>query len=514
MAETIGSLGGVALGRSGTGRAVTFGKEDYSYLGPDKNKEEKYKPLVPDSEISKLLRDSGSLWRPDQQEGKQKADQILTKIKEIELENKTGDKTRAMEMREDLRRDIIDFQNFYKNSKDQEKNGVAFSNDREKNPLLYDDSDEATYQEWLSKPVAERSLDVPVARANDLNYIKYIVPTMEELMNPATYEETKIVGGIKDTDKNVYYTDAQIKDAAMKSARAIPVKSKYMNWWKASLMSFPDDPTTPENEKELATEVLSTIGPDGTSDRLYEFIGNQNYKLFLGNKSTKTERITPYTPPKSGAGGSTRQPTVALTTSLQDVYSINPTTGVESQDLGSYPTVGIGEDKDSQLSYIVSDAYVKGYLNSNRWAQKVFQRSSSGGPSEYVVKGDAVAVYYDPNTNKEYIKISTKVDDAYKVIVIPMTVENEATLESKYKKTGEQGTFKEYRNKYYESTGRGTPGGQTQGRGRPAQSGSRSTTPARTQPRQATTPRTTGGTPPPARGGRRGTWNPTTGQIE
>lgn len=464
MAETIGSLGGVPLGKSGTGRAVTFAKEDYKYLYPEKKKEEKYKPLVSDQEIAKFLKETGEVWKPDQQQAKDKFDSWYKKVKEIELLNSTGSKAEAQKKREELRSDEIDIINFLKNSHTHEKNGLAYEDDKKNNPLLYDDSDDLEYQSWLAKPVEQRELNPKINKGTTANYVGYVIPTMEKLMEPTTEQETKIRGGVKDTKRNVFYTDEQIYDAAKKATSLMEPGGKWMNYWKTMMLNYADDPNTPENESEIAANILASIGPGGTSPEFVDFVTNENVKLFSGNKEKITKIKAPDLPRagRTGGGGG-RAATVSLVTGVESIDVYDAGTDKLIRRKGSYPTIAIGEDKDSQLQYVVDSRFVNQFVKENPWAGKVFRQETRGGqrPS-YAVKGDATSIVYDPNTKQEYIQISTKdANDNLRVFLIPNNLANEATLEAKWKKTDEAksgGTFKDYRKKYYQSVGGGAPG--------------------------------------------------------
>jgi hypothetical protein len=511
MAETIGSLGGVPLGRAGTGAAVMLGEKDYSYLKPKEVKEKKYNPLVSDADVERLLKEAGTVWRPDQKEAKQKFDVIYTKIKEIELNNKAGEKEKANILLDELRNNIlVDFENFVKNSKTQETNGLQYENDRERQALLYDDEDDMNYQAWLAKPVANRELNPPIQRANDLNYVPYAINNMSKLMVADKETDVRDSGGFRNTKTNTYYTEDKVRDASRKAA--YNMSGKYMNFWKQKMLAkaVDDDPSTPEDERELAAQIVSNLGPGGQSPELYDFIANQNYMLFSGRMERIEKKKAPAPAPKvaRGGGGRKRTATATVTTGQENTVLTDINTGVSKPVGGVKPKVAITSGSAVKLPFVVDAAYVEGYLKENPWAARLFRSESGAGrPDQFVVTGTPQSVYYDPETQSEYLAINTKVGDNERVVMIPYAKpENEVQIENIFADT-EEGidrgiTFREY----FEEVKKkplGTPGTKT--------------APVQKRPgSKPTTPAPAGGAPKPAggAGGTRKRFNPATGKIE
>lgn len=504
MAETIGSLGGVPLGRAGTGTAVILGERDYSYLQPKEVKKEKYTPLIGDDEIGKLIKEAGALWKPDQNAGRDKVNDIITKIKQMEILNKSGEKESARKMYDDIQQDVLKFGNFVKNSSDAEASGKSFETDYRNNSLLYTPAQWDEYEQWKTLDADQRPLSVPVEKASNLNYVPLVMRNMKSLMKPS---ESKIVtekGGWRNSQTKEYFDEEQVRNVAMKSAFMTP--ENYLNLLKKQMMDKQviEDPDTPESEVDRAAQIIASLGPDGRSPELFDFIAGQNYLLFTQNMERIKKESKPATVRRTGGGGGggrKKTPTVAVFTGQSADVLTDPVTGARVPSSTTKYKVSLGQDRSTSLPFVVDVAYLQGYVKQHPKLKPLIEVASDEAlPNQVVIKGDPRSIVYDPATGYEYLSVATKIGDKEEFVLIPYDkVENQSTLEAKWMNTKEYIntgiSLREYLDNFYK-TPMGTP------------------TTRVTPPPSRGTPAAGGGSPTPPAGGGRGTYNPATGKVE
>lgn len=496
MAETIGSLGGVPLGRAGTGTAVILGEKDYSYLKPKEEKKEKYKPLIGDDEIGKLIKDAGALWKPDQQRGGEKVNEIITKIKQMEILNKSGEKESAKKMYDEIQQDVLKFGNFVKNSNDAETSGKSFETDYRNNSILYTPAQWDEYEQWKLIDADQRPLSVPVEKASNLNYVPLVMRNMKGLMKPSGSKIVTEKGGWRNSQTKEYFDEEQVRDVAMKSAFMTP--ENYLNLLKKQMMDKQviEDPDTPESEVDRAAQIIASLGPDGRSPELFDFIAGQNYLLFTQNMEKISKESKPATPRRTGGGGGGRksQETVSISHGQYNGVITDPTTGAKIASKNIVYKTSLGTTTNKQLPFVVSTAYLQGYANQNPKVKPLIEVAGDEKlPSQISITGSPRSIVYDPSTGYEYLSIATEIGDDEEFILIPYNqVENQSTMEALfmgtkvYKQNGT--TLRQYLDNYYK-TPMGTP-----------------TTNVTPPPSTATPPAGGGGAPPAGGGGNADKW--------
>ena len=259
MAETIQSLGGVPLGRGGTGAAVTFGKVDYGYLDEDKAKKDTYKDYVTGSQYMQLAKRAGAVWEPDQPKVKQAVDEWYATVQNLERARKNKDAAAEQRYRKEMLDKQLEIDGIVENSKimedDWKKKEAELTKDDQ---FYYDEEDRKKHQEYRTLGYDERmkkyNLNFQLDRADDLNIIKKEQQDMlAQLGNtkPKFEKVTVVKNGKTVTEDQAYYDEQDVREAARRAAdKGVLPGSKWERGYKRMLLNITDDPSTSEMNKK------------------------------------------------------------------------------------------------------------------------------------------------------------------------------------------------------------------------------------------------------------------------
>ena len=439
MAETIQSLGDVPLGRGGTGAAVTFGKVDYGYLDEDKAKKDAYKDYVTGSQYMQLAKRAGSVWAPDQPKVKQAVDEWYATVENLERARKNKDAAAELRYRKEMLDKQVEIDGIVENSRimedDWKKKDAQLTTD---NQFYYDEEDRKRHQEYGTLGYDERmnkyGLSFQLDKADDLNIIKKEQQDMlAQLGNtkPKFEKVTVIKNGKTVTEDQAYYDEQDVREAARRAAdKGVLPGSKWERGYKTMLLNITDDPTTQENEQQIARDIINSLPPGGTSPEFKELIAQSYYNTFKEQMKKEGKIIKPYTPPaarRGGVGGSGKTPTATYgpkkSAKIQDV--ILPGGGVlkETPTLAKIPISSKGENQ-----FKVSSAYAQRLKEADPSTINIMVPDGED-PTSFVLTGKVSALYQDPKTKESYIEISPKIGGVTsRTIIVPLS-ENEAEME-------------------------------------------------------------------------------------
>lgn len=410
MEYTIGSLGGVPLGRSGTGAAVTFGKQDYSYLAPEKAKAEKYQPATTQDDLDRITGKVAKVWEPDRGYAKEKLDEWLRASMDYESARKAGDEKRAQDLQKkkvdisfELENIVADSDRFVRADAEYLK---AKSGDKS---LLLDEEDEQAYQQWRSAPYPERlkmGYKPNVKVADDLNYTGYAMPTMKQLLPPANKQSTKtIIGNQTIQAGDLYYNDDDIRNSAKTFTESIQPGSKWDNYWNAAILNKANS-NDGSLEEQMADKIVATKGtPDGDALRK-KYIEEYNYTTLKNSLGSQFKIVAPYTPPKAAtraAGAGTAAPKGDINWSSSSLVGLDESgKPIPKRTVLKLEIADAKSDKDE--SYIVGSEYImKLYKTPGyEWLANVGGLEYLTNPKaqrtpDVSIKGQVASVYHDPN---------------------------------------------------------------------------------------------------------------------
>lgn len=437
MAETIQSLGDVPLGRGGTGAAVTFGKVDYGYLDEDKAKKDTYKDYVTGSQYMQLAKKAGAVWNPDQPKVKKAVDEWYAIVQNLERARKNKDAAAEQGYRKEMLDKQVEIDGIVENSKimedDWKKKEVLLSRD---NQFYYDDEDRKRHEEYITLGYDERvenGLNFRLDRADDLNIIKKEQQDMlAQLGNtkPKFEKVTVVKNGKTVTEDQAYYDEQDVREAARRAAdKGVLPGSKWERGYKTMLLNITDDPSTPDNEQQIASDIINNLPPGGTSPEFKELIAQSYYNTFKEQIKKEGKIIKPYTPraTKRGGGGSGKTPTATYSpkksAKIQDV--ILPSGGVlkETPTLDKIPIASKGENQ-----FKVSSAYAQRLKEAYPYTENIMVPDGED-PASFVLTGKVSALYQNPKTKESYIEIAPEIGGVTsKTIIVPLS-ENEAEME-------------------------------------------------------------------------------------
>lgn len=307
MEYTIESLGGVPLGRSGTGAAVTLGKQDYSYLEPKPVKEDKYKEYTTASDIDALTGKVAKVWEPDRADAKQRLDEWYDLAIKLEKERKMGQTDAAQKTQKELSDKRFEIENMVADSEKFSQGWVRWENELRSKSILYDDKDVKTAEDWKALPYDQRiktGYNPPVQQANDLNYTQFAMTNMNRLIKNKAKKSsvTQIIGNQKVNQGQVYYDDADIRNAAENYVANILKGSVYDNYW-SYLIDQAAAGDMGSEEEIIADEIKGQIGTEEGDALRKKYITDKSYELLKESLGSESVVITPYTPPATRGGG-------------------------------------------------------------------------------------------------------------------------------------------------------------------------------------------------------------------
>lgn len=439
MAETIQSLGGVPLGRSGTGAAVTFGKVDYGYLDEDKAKKDTYKDYVTGSQYMQVAKKAGAVWAPDQPKVKKAVDEWYATVENLERARKNKDTAGEQVYRKEMFDKQLEIDNLVENSRlmedDWKKKDAELTRD---NQFYYDDEDRKRHQEYGTLGYDERmskyGLSFQLDKADDLNIIKKEQQDMlAQLGNtkPKFEKVTVVKNGKTVTEDQAYYDEQDVREAARRAAdKGVLPGSKWERGYKTMLLNITDDPSTPDNEQQIARDIINNLPPGGTSPEFKELIAQSYYNTFKEQIKKEGKIIKPYTPPaakRGGAGGGGKTPTSTYGPiqyqKIQDVILPSGEVLKETPTLAKRTISSKGE-----YQFKVSSAYARRLKQADPSTENIMVPDGED-PTSFVLTGKVSALYRDPKTKESYIEIAPKIGGVTsRTIIVPLS-ENEAEME-------------------------------------------------------------------------------------
>jgi len=412
MEYTIESLGGVPLGRSGTGAAVTLGKQDYSYLEPKPVKEDKYKEYTTASDIDALTGKVAKVWEPDRAVAKQRLDEWYDLAIKLEKERKMGQTDAAGKTQKELSDKRFEIENMVADSDRYVQGWAAWEKDYQDKSILYSDEDVKAAEDWKALPYDQRiktGYNPPVKAANELNYNQFAMTNMNRnIAGKANTAKTQIISGNqKVSTGEKYYYDADIRNAANNFTETILPGSKYDNWWNQKILEISNRNDGSQEEK-LADDIVAYKGTPQGNELKRNFIADENYKILKQSLGSQFKIITPYTPPATRGGGRVgARPKGTVNWASRTMGGVDSTGQlIPGRTVWNVEISDLESDKDEYYSvsrkYIEELAKLPGY----KWLENV-------DGFEFLVKsfdqnGKPISIQTSPN-----IKIKGQVSNVY-----------------------------------------------------------------------------------------------------
>lgn len=456
MEYTIESLGGVPLGRSGTGAAVTLGKQDYSYLEPKPVKEDKYKEYTTASDKNALRTRAAKVWEPDRPVARQKLKEWESLALKLEKQRKAGETDAAENTQKELSDKRFEIESMVADSEKFSQGWVRWENELRSKSILYDDKDVKTAEDWKALPYDQRiktGYNPPVQQANDLNYTQFAMTNMNRLIKNKAKKSsvTQIIGNQKVNQGQVYYDDADIRNAAENYVTNILKGSVYDNYWSYLIDQAAAGDMGSEEEK-IADDIKGLIGTEEGDALRKKYITDKSYELLKESLGSEYVVITPYTPPATrggGRGGVKPKGTVNWASrTMGDVDS----TGQVIADRTVWNVEISDPESNRDESYSVSRKYIEELANlpEYEWLKDVdgfeFLEDPSIKTSPNIkIKGQVSNVYNDPTKTKvDADRIIISLPDktgVRKEIEIPL-MGNVAKINERFKNMG-LGTYQQ-----------------------------------------------------------------------
>ena len=407
MEYTIESLGGVPLGRSGTGAAVTLGKQDYSYLEPKPVKEDKYKEYTTASDIDALTGKVAKVWEPDRAAAKQRLDDWYGLAIKLEKERKMGQTDAAEKTQKELSNKRFEIENMVADSDRYVQGWAAWEKDYQDKSILYSDEDVKAAEEWKALPYEERvktGYNPPVKAANELNYSAFSMTNMKRnISDKANVAKTQIISGNQKVNTGEkYYFDADVRTAANNFTETILPGSKYDNWWNQKILEISNRNDGSQEEK-LADDIVAYKGTPQGNELKRKFIADENYKMLKQSLGSQFKIITPYTPPATRGGGrGGAKPKGAVNWVSRTTGGVD-STGQVIPDRTVWNVEISDPESDRDESYSVSRKYIEelAKLPEYQWLQDVdgfefLEDPAIKTSSNIQIKGQVRNVYNDP----------------------------------------------------------------------------------------------------------------------
>jgi hypothetical protein len=418
MDYTIGSLGGVPLGRSGTGAAVTFGKQDYSYLEPKEKKAEKYTPYTTPNDEESMRGKIGKVWSYDRTKATKIFGEWYSQAQNLEKIVKSGNAAEAEKAKKALNDKAIELEIFVADSNKMEKNYGQIKDDMRQHSVYYTPEDQQKVEDWAKDPnrLENTGYEPNIKKVPALDWAKYSGDWMDKRLskNINTADKTIISGNVQIAKGQKYVDDNRIREEAESIASTVVPGTYWWNLWLDKMQNL----AGPNNEGgpgyDFAHDFIGKSStPEGVA-MIQKYIADKTYEKKKRAYESEQVRIKPAPTPKAstgnggGIGGKKDQGTATWVTRTQGGVDSSGQI-IPDRTVWSVEIADKKSDKDEY--YFVSRKYIEelAKLPEYKWLENVegFEfllkmEDESGKPisiqtsPNLQIKGIVKYVYHDP----------------------------------------------------------------------------------------------------------------------
>ena len=427
-------LGAVYLKKAGTGSAVIFDKTENKL---DKWIEEEGKTKAKDNIEADLHRMNG-VWEQDIPELTNMYMDYQETLKNYEREKNPVAK--AQLYKEAIRKGI-EFETYTTKSKTNKGNywtkGQAIDNDK---GAFFPADAKQQLEAWKNKSIKDRPDDMGIEMPKNIDPAKAFAEKMKTSLGKPNTEVVEVIEGGKRVKKNqYYYTDEKIETAKDESYRQL--EQRYINVEKARIMEQAQDIKDQYGnsiysieERQEALQALASMNSDPKA--VDNLIKGRLFKYYAPSLASQGITTRPYIPSRSatGAGGGKDKFEIGGG-KFAMVNTVNGTnTGQEDNWIattqkigGPMPTIQwlVGTKDLQHIAELTDNQPLKDDLEGKKSTNQQYQTVT--GTLEHIGR----------NSSGDYIVISPqtalgKYEMSHDLIVIPLTVQNKAKLNSMY----------------------------------------------------------------------------------